>query len=128
MSTASKLNAFKINVFLTVLLNYASKSFTHLFFMIAKYNKVLHQLNFNEEAQLSILTTIFEVWKTHQQVKVNFFINFFETHKLINPNNFSEIIQLIEVLTTKLLKANIVSYTAVANFVFSKEMHGELVK
>ena len=96
--------------------------------MIAKYNKVLHQLNFNEEAQLSILTTIFEVWKTHQQVKVNFFINFFETHKLINPNNFSEIIQLIEVLTTKLLKANIVSYTAVANFVFSKEMHGELVK
>lgn len=31
-------------------------------------------------------------------------------------------------LITKLLKANIITYTAVANFVFSKEMHGELVK
>ena len=95
-------NPLKISSFLTVLLSYASKSFTHLFYMIHKYNKVLQYLNTSEESQLCMLTTMFEIWKSHEQ--------------------------LMEVLVTKLLKANIISYTAIANFVFSKEMYSDLMK
>ena len=95
-------NPLKISSFLTVLLSYASKSFTHLFYMIHKYNKVLQYLNTSEEAQLCMLRTMFEIWRSHEQ--------------------------LMEVLVTKLLKANIISYTAIANFVFSKEMHNDLMK
>ena len=92
----------KISSFLTVLLSYASKSFTHLFYMIHKYNKVLQYLNTSEDAQLCMLKTMFEIWRSHEQ--------------------------LMEVLVTKLLKANIISYTAIANFVFSKEMYADLMK
>lgn len=95
-------NPLKISSFLTVLLSYASKSFTHLFYMIHKYNKVLEYLNTSEEAQLCMLKTMFEIWRSHEQ--------------------------LMEVLVTKLLKANIISYTAIANFVFSKEMYSDLMK
>lgn len=95
-------NPLKISSFLTVLLSYASKSFTHLFYMIHKYNKVLQYLNTSEESQLCMLKTMFEIWKSHEQ--------------------------LMEVLVTKLLKANIISYTAIANFVFSKDMYSDLMK
>lgn len=95
-------NPLKISSFLTVLLSYASKSFTHLFYMIHKYHKVLQYLNTSEDAQLCMLRTMFEIWRSHEQ--------------------------LMEVLVTKLLKANIISYTAIANFVFSKEMYADLTK
>lgn len=100
--TEGDVNPLKISSFLTVLLSYASKSFTHLFYMIHKYNRVLQYLNTSEEAQLCMLKTMFEIWKSHEQ--------------------------LMEVLVTKLLKANIISYTAIANFVFSKEMYSDLMK
>lgn len=98
----SSCNPLKVSSFLTVLLSYASKSFTHLFFMIHRYNKVLQYLNTSEEAQLCMLSTMFDIWRSHEQ--------------------------LMEVLITKLLKANIITYNAIAKFVFSKDMYSDLMK
>ncbi|RWS16426.1 nuclear cap-binding protein subunit 1-like protein [Dinothrombium tinctorium] len=95
-------NPLKINVFLTCLLCYLSKSFTHLFAGFAKYQLCLKSLNTSEEAQICILKTMFEVWNSHQQ--------------------------LIILLTKKFLKAGIVQHSAVANWLFSKDMSAELTK
>ena len=66
------------------------------------YNKSFKALNETEEAQLTTLRSIFELWKTHQQQMV--------------------------VLVDKLLKTQIVECAAVANWLFSREMSSEFTK
>ena len=59
-------------------------------------------LSETEEAQVIVLRSLFELWKTHQQMMV--------------------------VLVDKLLKTQIVECSAVANWIFSKEMVSEFTK
>ena len=59
-------------------------------------------LSETEEAQVIVLRSLFELWKTHQQMMV--------------------------VLVDKMLKTQIVECSAVANWIFSKEMVSEFTK
>ncbi|XP_017038914.1 nuclear cap-binding protein subunit 1 [Drosophila ficusphila] len=95
-------NALKIDVFVQTLLNLGSKSFSHSFAAISKFHSVFRALAETEEAQICILHNIFELWSSHQQMMV--------------------------VLIDKLLKLQIVDCSAVATWIFSKEMTGEFTK
>lgn len=95
-------NALKIDVFVQTLLNLGSKSFSHSFAAISKFHVVFRALAETEEAQICILHNIFELWSSHQQMMV--------------------------VLIDKLLKLQIVDCSAVATWIFSKEMTGEFTK
>lgn len=92
-------NPLKIDVFVQTVLNYASKSFSHAFAAIAKFHSVFKLLSTSEEAQICILRSMFELWHTHEQMVVG--------------------------LVDKFLKTQIVECSAVANWLFSKEMVGE---
>lgn len=96
------INPLKVEVFVTSLLNVASKSMTHCFASIAKYQPVLKSLNKTEDAQLSILNAIMDVWASHQQ--------------------------LIVILIDKLMKSEVLSYSAVAIWIFTKANSGEFMK
>ncbi|KAH8287275.1 hypothetical protein KR054_005148 [Drosophila jambulina] len=95
-------NALKIDVFVQTLLNLGSKSFSHSFAAISKFHTVFRALAETEEAQICILHNIFELWSSHPQMMV--------------------------VLIDKLLKLQIVDCSAVATWIFSKEMTGEFTK
>lgn len=95
-------NALKIDVFVQTLLNLGSKSFSHSFAAISKFHVVFRALAETEEAQICILHNIYELWSSHQQMMV--------------------------VLIDKLLKLQIVDCSAVATWIFSKEMTGEFTK
>ncbi|KAG8181043.1 hypothetical protein JTE90_024789 [Oedothorax gibbosus] len=95
-------NPLKIDVFVQTMLNYADKSFSHAFAAIAKYHSVLKVLSISEEAQICILRSMYELWHCHQQMMVG--------------------------LVTKFLKAKVVECSAVANWLFSKEMSTEFPK
>ncbi|GFT18086.1 nuclear cap-binding protein subunit 1 [Nephila pilipes] len=95
-------NPLKIDVFVQTLLNFADKSFSHAFAAVAKYHTVLKVLSTTEEAQICILRSMFELWHCHQQMMVG--------------------------LVTKFLKAKVVECSAVANWLFSKEMATEFPK
>ncbi|XP_022257706.1 uncharacterized protein LOC106472631 isoform X3 [Limulus polyphemus] len=95
-------NPLKIEVFVQTLLNLASKSFSHCFAAIAKFHYVFRMLASSEEAQICILRSMFELWKNHQQMMC--------------------------VFIDKLLKTQILECSAVANWVFSKEMAPEFTK
>ncbi|KAK3584715.1 hypothetical protein CHS0354_036492 [Potamilus streckersoni] len=92
----------RIDVFTSTLLYLGSKSFSHSFAAIAKFHFVLKMLSDSEEAQIHLLRTLFEVWKTHEQMMV--------------------------VLIDKLLKTQIVDCSAVASWLFSNEMSTEFTK
>merc|ERR1712223_1899570 len=62
----------------------------------------LKSLSQSEESQVIVLRSLFELWRTHQQMMV--------------------------VLVDKLLKTQIVECSAVANWIFSKEMVSEFTK
>ncbi len=93
---------FQISVFTQTLLNMGNKSFSHSFAAIAKFLATLKQLNDTEEAQLTTLKSVFELWHNHQQMQV--------------------------MLVDKMLKTQIVECAAVANWIFSREMLGEFTK
>ena len=61
-------NPSKIDVFVQSLLFLGHKSFSHSFAAIAKFHSVFKALGNTEEAQICILRSLFELWKTHQQV------------------------------------------------------------
>lgn len=84
------------------LLNLGSKSFSHSFAAISKFHYVFKILAESEEAQICILRNMFELWHNHQQMMI--------------------------VLVDKMLKTQIVECSAVANWIFSKEMTGEFTK
>uniref|UniRef100_A0A182JWI5 MIF4G-like type 2 domain-containing protein n=1 Tax=Anopheles christyi TaxID=43041 RepID=A0A182JWI5_9DIPT len=95
-------NPLKIDVFVQTLLNLGSKSFSHSFAAVSKFHAVFKALAETEEAQICILHNMFELWVDHQQMMV--------------------------VVVDKLLKVQIVECSAVATWVFSKEMVGEFTK
>ncbi|XP_058986605.1 nuclear cap-binding protein subunit 1 [Musca domestica] len=95
-------NPLKIDVFVQTLLNLGSKSFSHSFAAISKFHLVFKALAESEEAQICILHNVFELWQNHQQMMV--------------------------VIIDKLLKTQIVDCSAVATWIFSKEMTGEFTK
>merc|ERR1739844_363494 len=74
----------------------------HSFAAIAKFHPTFKVLSETEEAQVIVLRSLFELWKTHQQMMV--------------------------VLVDKMLKTQIVECSAVANWIFSKEMVSEFTK
>jgi len=92
----------RISIFVQTLLYLGHKSFSHSFAAIAKFHPTLKFLNDTEEAQLTTLKSVFELWKTHQQMMV--------------------------VLVDKMLKTQIVECAAVANWLFSREMLSEFTK
>lgn len=61
----------RVDVFVTSLLNFSSKSMTHTFAAIARYQPVLKSLNETEQAQVAILNAIAEVWSSHQLVSLD---------------------------------------------------------
>lgn len=95
-------NPLKIDVFVQTLLNLGSKSFSHSFAAIGKFHYVFKVLAETEEAQICILRNMFSLWKNHYQMMV--------------------------VLTDKLLKTGIIECSAIANWIFSKEMLPEFTK
>lgn len=98
----SRFNPLKIDVFVQTLLHLGSKSFSHSFAAISKFHHVFKVLAESEEAQLCILRSLFELWHDHQQ--------------------------MICVLIDKMLKTQILECSAVANWIFSKEMTAEFTK
>jgi len=92
----------KVSVFVQTLLNLGSKSFSHSFAAIAKFHPTLKSLSQSEESQICILRSMFDLWSSHHQMMV--------------------------VLVDKLLKTQIVECSAVANWIFSKEMVSEFTK
>ncbi|ERL83624.1 hypothetical protein D910_06078, partial [Dendroctonus ponderosae] len=97
-----RFNPLKIDVFVQTLLNLGSKSFSHSFAAISKFHYVFKILAESEEAQICILRNMFELWHNHQQMMV--------------------------VLVDKMLKTQIVECSAVANWIFSKEIGSEFTK
>merc|ERR1719427_2255069 len=95
-------NPVKIEVFTQTLLFLGQKSFSHSFAAIAKFFSVFKALGNTEEAQICMLRSVVQLWRSHQQMLV--------------------------VLIDKLLKTQIVECAAVANWVFSKEMVPEFSK
>ncbi|KAF4525537.1 hypothetical protein B566_EDAN015845 [Ephemera danica] len=99
---ASRFNPLKIDVFVQTLLQLGMKSFSHSFAAISKFHYVFKVLAESEEAQICTLRSMFELWHNHQQMMV--------------------------VLVDKMLKTQIIECSAVANWIFSKEMSGEFTK
>jgi len=95
-------DSLKIDVFTQSLMFLGHKSFSHSFAAIAKFHPVFKALADSEEAQICVLRSVWDLWRSHQQMLV--------------------------VLTDKLLKTGVVECAAVANWVFSKEMVQEFSK
>lgn len=89
-------NPLKIDVFVQTLLNLGSKSISHSFAAISKFHYVFKILAESEEAQICILRNVWELWQRHPQ--------------------------MVCVLIDKMLKTQIVECSAVATWLFSKEM------
>ncbi|CAH0725026.1 unnamed protein product, partial [Brenthis ino] len=89
-------NPLKIDVFVQTLLNLGSKSISHSFAAISKFHYVFKILAESEEAQICVLRNVWEVWQRHSQ--------------------------MVCVLVDKMLKTQIVECSAVATWLFSKEM------
>ncbi|XP_044756316.1 nuclear cap-binding protein subunit 1 [Coccinella septempunctata] len=98
----SRFNPLKIDVFVQTLLNLGSKSFSHSFAAISKFHYVFKILAESEEAQICILRNMIELWRNHQQMMI--------------------------VLVDKMLKTQIIECSAVANWIFSKDMIPEFTK
>ena len=67
MGDSGMYNPAKIDVFVQSLMFLGHKSFSHSFAAIAKFHTVFKTLGNTEEAQICILRSLFELWKTHQQ-------------------------------------------------------------
>jgi len=94
--------AAKINLVVNILLNVSSQSFTHLFTALGKSANLLGQLLPNDETQVALLHTLYEVWMNHQQ--------------------------LVVIVVQKIIKYGIVESPAVIDWVFSPQMKDELNK
>merc|ERR1719153_1728436 len=97
-----KSDSLRIDLFTQTLMFLGHKSFSHSFAAIAKFHPVFKALADSEEAQICVLRSVWDLWRSHQQMLV--------------------------VLTDKLLKTGVVECAAVANWVFSKEMVQEFSK
>ena len=95
-------DSLRVEIFTQSLLFLGHKSFSHSFAAIAKFHPCFKALADTEENQICMLRSVFELWRSHQQMLV--------------------------VLCDKLLKTGIVECAAVANWVFSKDMVPEFSK
>jgi nuclear cap-binding protein subunit 1 len=95
-------DTLRVEVFTQSLLFLGHKSFSHSFAAIAKFHPIFKALADTEENQICVLKSVFELWRSHQQMLV--------------------------VLCDKLLKTGVVECAAVANWVFSKDMVPEFSK
>ncbi|XP_064474284.1 nuclear cap-binding protein subunit 1-like [Ornithodoros turicata] len=95
-------NPLKIDIFVQTLLHIASKSFSHAFAGIAKFHYTFKQLAPTEEAQICVLRSMYDIWHNHQQMMIG--------------------------LVDKFLKTQIVECSAVANWIFSKELLADFTK
>ncbi|VDK86679.1 unnamed protein product [Litomosoides sigmodontis] len=90
----------RLSIFFKVLLYLARKTFSHNFAALTRYYSTLKEfIGGREDAQLTILRTLYETWKFHRQ--------------------------MIVVLVTKLLKMSLVDASAVVAWLFSDEMKSE---
>ncbi|XP_071507439.1 nuclear cap-binding protein subunit 1-like [Diadema antillarum] len=96
MEDETSFNALKIDVFVQTLLHLGSKSFSHSFSALAKFHSVLRQLADTEESQIYVLRVIKDVWQNQPQ--------------------------RISVLVDKLLRTQVISCPAIANWLFSPFM------
>ncbi|XP_039291918.1 nuclear cap-binding protein subunit 1 [Nilaparvata lugens] len=101
-SSSTHFNPAHISVLIHTLLHLSAKSFSHSFAAISKYHQVFKTLAESEEAQICILKSLFELWHDHQQMMV--------------------------VIIDKMLKTQILECSAVANWIFSREMSHEFTK
>lgn len=95
-------NPLKIQVFVETLLNFTSKSFSHAFAAISKFHYVFQTLASTEEAQICVLRSTYNILHNHQQMIIG--------------------------LVDKYLKTQIVECSAVANWIFSKDMAPDFMK
>uniref|UniRef100_A0A8R1XU70 Nuclear cap-binding protein subunit 1 n=1 Tax=Onchocerca volvulus TaxID=6282 RepID=A0A8R1XU70_ONCVO len=90
----------RLSIFFKVLLYLARKTFSHNFAALTRYYSTLKEfIGGREDAQLTILRTLYETWKLNGQ--------------------------MIIVLVTKLLKMSLVDASAVVAWLFSDEMKHE---
>ncbi|KPJ15801.1 Nuclear cap-binding protein subunit 1 [Papilio machaon] len=89
-------NPLKIDVFVQTLLNLGSKSISHSFAAISKFHYVFKILAESEEAQICVLKNVWELWQRQPQ--------------------------MVCVLVDKMLKTQVVECSAVATWLFSKDM------
>ena len=92
----------KVNLFVNVLLNTASQSYTHMFTALGHWLVQLNDMIISEEAQIVVLQSLFEVWRNHPQLMV--------------------------VATEKLMKYGIIDASSVVNWIFTEDMSTEMTK
>jgi nuclear cap-binding protein subunit 1 len=95
-------NPLAIEIFAQTLFLLGSKTLTHAHSAISKYQALFRLLVDNEEGQLCVLKSAFDVWKQDSQ--------------------------MLSVVVDMLLKYQIVECGAVANWVFIKEMQPEFMR
>lgn len=95
-------NALRINVLVHILLNLGAKSFSHSFAAIAKFHATFKTLADAEDSQIWVLRSLFELWHSHPQ--------------------------MMAVLIDKMLRTQIVTCAAVANWIFIPSMKNEITK
>lgn len=95
-------DAAKVNLVVNVLLNSACQSFTHLFTALGKSSNLLGDLITNDETQVALLHTLYEVWNKHQQ--------------------------LVVIVVSKIIKYGIIDAAAVIDWVFSPRMRDDVLK
>lgn len=98
-SEKSAYNPKKIDILVSTLLNLGSKSLSHSLAALAKFHEALRDLAGSDDAQVSVLHAVHDIWYDHEQ--------------------------MVCVLIDKLLKTQIVDCAAVASWVFSEQMRPE---
>lgn len=121
LSEEDEATPLKVEVFSNVLLNYSSQSFSHLFAALGRYRSQLQALTINDECQMALLKTLFNVWRKHQQV---WYLSV-PLYLIVSCDIYP---QLLVVAVEKFLKADIVDCHSVANWIFSPEMSKEIMK
>lgn len=74
----------KVNFFFNVFFNATSATITHFVSKLSRMSQSLTSLIESEEAQITVLRTLYEVWQNHQQFMV-VAVERLLTHKLIDP-------------------------------------------
>ncbi|VDM40166.1 unnamed protein product [Toxocara canis] len=85
-----------LSAFVAVLLNLSQKTISHSFAALTRYFKTLKQLAGGEDSQMTVLRTLYMVWKHNQQ--------------------------MMSVIANKMVTMTIIDATAVVAWIFSDEM------